>query len=515
MKRTLSLLLALTLAAALLVCPAAAASSGSPWLQMDGQSVSLQGLTGRYTAVQITLNLNQEAAGSFTFAPTLSTGDTHTTYTVSGNSLTLYIASKSTLGLTNALSLGSLAAQGITVESVPSLKLVNVGPNDTEEVTASGLAIKNAPTQGGYDPGPGWDNSWDNNWGGGVTRYPVQAAPGTAGGSVQFSTTHAAPGETVIVTTSPNSGYILNSLAVTDSQGRGVPVSGLGGGKWSFVMPSSAVTIAVTFTPTQPATLPFRDVAQGDWFRDAVAYVYNNKLMNGTSPDLFSPWATTTRGMIVTILYRYEGSPAAGGASFPDVPQGEYYAAPVAWAAANGVVNGYETGLFEPQNPITREQMAAILYRYAQRKGLDVSGIENIFKFQQALERLAFPQVIQNMTREALAELFGRLADCERLIDQDMQLVAHLNESVHRKLFEISRFEGIMEAVDLAYGFVQAFNLLAARDRGRQIAITEEHRAILSAIQQRDQVLLNSVADYHLEACRLFAVQFYQKLPRL
>ena len=148
-------------------------------------------------------------------------------------------------------------------------------------------------------------------------------------------------------------------------------------------------------------------------------------------------------------------------------------------------------------------------------KGLDVSGIENIFKFQQALERLAFPQVIQNMTREALAELFGRLADCERLIDQDMQLVAHLNESVHRKLLEISRFEGIMEAVDLAYGFVQAFNLLAARDRGRQIAITEEHRAILSAIQQRDQVLLNSVADYHLEACRLFAVQFYQKLPRL
>lgn len=374
MKRTLSLLLALTLAAALLVCPAAAASSGSPWLQMDGQSVSLQGLTGRYTAVQITLNLNQEAAGSFTFAPTLSTGDTHTTYTVSGNSLTLYIASKSTLGLTNALSLGSLAAQGITVESVPSLKLVNVGPNDTEEVTASGLAIKNAPTQGGYDPGPSWDNSWDNNWGGGVTRYPVQAAPGTAGGSVQFSTTHAAPGETVIVTTSPNSGYILNSLAVTDSQGRGVAVSGLGGGKWSFVMPSSAVTIAVTFTPTQPASLPFRDVAQGDWFRDAVAYVYNNKLMNGTSPDLFSPWATTTRGMIVTILYRYEGSPAAGGASFPDVPQGEYYAAPVAWAAANGVVNGYETGLFEPQNPITREQMAAILYRYAQRKGLDVSG---------------------------------------------------------------------------------------------------------------------------------------------
>ena len=96
-----------------------------------------------------------------------------------------------------------------------------------------------------------------------------------------------------------------------------------------------------------------------------------------------------------------------------------------------------------------------------------MESLKNTGSLLQALERLAFPQVIQNMTREALAELFGRLADCERLIDQDMQLVAHLNESVHRKLFEISRFEGIMEAVDLAYGFVQAFNLLAARDRGR------------------------------------------------
>ena len=387
MKRTLSLLLALTLAAALLVCPAAAASSGSPWLQMDGQSVSLQGLTGRYTAVQITLNLNQEAAGSFTFAPTLSTGDTHTTYTVSGNSLTLYIASKSTLGLTNALSLGSLAAQGITVESVPSLKLVNVGPNDTEEVTASGLAIKNAPTQGGYDPGPGWDNSWDNNWGGGVTRYPVQAAPGTAGGSVQFSTTHAAPGETVIVTTSPNSGYILNSLAVTDSQGRGVAVSGLGGGKWSFVMPSAGVTVRASFVREgsgQETALPFLDVTGSDWFYDAVAYVYSNGLMSGTGSNRFGPSTPTTRGMVVTILYSYEGKPEAGLSGFQDVAPDQYYAKPVAWAAANGVVSGFSDTVFGPDRVITREQMAMILYRYAQYKGLDVSGRADLSRYDDA-----------------------------------------------------------------------------------------------------------------------------------
>lgn len=376
MKRILSKLLAVALAAALLVCPAAAAAA--PWLQLNGQSVSIQGLSEPYTALQITLNLNQEAAGSFQFAPALSSGDIHTAYTVNGNSVTLYISSKSTLGQGSALSLGSLIGQA-SVESVSNLKLVNVGSNDTSQTASASLEIRNGSTPGGgFNPGPSWGG------GDGVTRYPVQAAPGTSGGSVQFGTTHAAPGETVSFTTTPNPGYILNSLAVTDSTGRGVAVSGLGGGKWSFVMPASAVTISVAFTPAQPAFLPFRDVAQGEWFRDAVSYVYTARLMNGTSPHLFSPWETTTRGMIVTILYRYDGSPAAGMTSFPDVPPGEYYAAPVSWAAASGVVKGYETGLFEPQNPITREQMAAILYRYAQQKGLDVSGRADLSVYADA-----------------------------------------------------------------------------------------------------------------------------------
>ncbi len=375
MKRILSMFLAVALAAALLVCPAAAAA---PWLQLNGQSVSIQGLSEPYTALQVTLNLNQEAAGSFQFAPALSSGDIHTAYTVNGNSVTLYISSKSTLGQGSALSLGSLTGRA-AVESVSNLKLVNVGSNDTSQTASASLEIRTGSTPGGgFNPGPSWGG------GGSVTRYPVQAAPGTSGGSVQFGTTHAAPGETVSFTTTPNPGYILNSLAVTDSTGRGVAVSGLGGGKWSFVMPASAVTISVAFAPAQPAFLPFRDVAQGEWFRDAVAYVYGAKLMNGTSPDLFSPWETTTRGMIVTILYRYEGSPAAGMTSFPDVPPGEYYAAPVSWAAAGGVVKGYETGLFEPQNPITREQMAAILYRYAQQKGLDVSGRADLSVYADA-----------------------------------------------------------------------------------------------------------------------------------
>ena len=120
--------------------------------------------------------------------------------------------------------------------------------------------------------------------------------------------------------------------------------------------------------------MPFTDVKSGDWFYDSVGYVYGEGLMNGTSPTAFSPNQTTTRAMIVTILYRYEGSPAAGAATFRDVPAGQYYTAPVAWAAANGVVNGYSATQFGPNDTITREQMAAILYRYAQYKGYDVSG---------------------------------------------------------------------------------------------------------------------------------------------
>ena len=118
----------------------------------------------------------------------------------------------------------------------------------------------------------------------------------------------------------------------------------------------------------------FADVRAGDWFYDAVAYVYGKGIMQGTGPNAFSPGASTDRAMIVTILYRLEGSPAALPSSFPDVAADAYYASPVAWASANGIVTGYDDGTFRPLAPITREQLAAILYRYAQYKGLVAPG---------------------------------------------------------------------------------------------------------------------------------------------
>ncbi len=116
----------------------------------------------------------------------------------------------------------------------------------------------------------------------------------------------------------------------------------------------------------------FGDVQNNAWYSEAIAYVYNKGMMNGTEKG-FEPNSATTRAMIVTMLHRLNGTPAAGVAGFADVAGGQWYSEAVAWAAANGVVNGYSDTKFAPNEEITREQLAAILYRYAQFKGLDVS----------------------------------------------------------------------------------------------------------------------------------------------
>ena len=141
---------------------------------------------------------------------------------------------------------------------------------------------------------------------------------------------------------------------------------------------------------------PFTDVNENDWFYENVAYVYKHGMMAGTSKTTFSPNATTTRGMVVTVLYRLEGSPAVSDtAAFDDVANGAYYQNAAAWAVANGITSGYGNGKFGPNDPITREQFAAFLYRYAKYKGLDVSVGEdtNILSYNDALtiSEYAFP----------------------------------------------------------------------------------------------------------------------------
>lgn len=125
----------------------------------------------------------------------------------------------------------------------------------------------------------------------------------------------------------------------------------------------------------------FADVQNNAWYSEAIAYVYNKGMMNGTDAGKFEPNATTTRAMLVTMLHRLENEPAAAAAKFSDVASGQWFSKAVAWAAANGVVNGYENGTFAPNAAITREQLAAILYRFAQFKGYDVSVKGNLSSF--------------------------------------------------------------------------------------------------------------------------------------
>ena len=132
--------------------------------------------------------------------------------------------------------------------------------------------------------------------------------------------------------------------------------------------------------------LPFVDVLPSDWFYNDVLYVYSNGLMNGTSATSFAPYGVTTRGQIVTILYRLEGAPAVTGACpFADVAAGSYYEDAITWAAAKGVVTGYDATTFGPDDQITREQMAAILYRYALNKGMAAPAlVDNLAAFADA-----------------------------------------------------------------------------------------------------------------------------------
>lgn len=140
----------------------------------------------------------------------------------------------------------------------------------------------------------------------------------------------------------------------------------------------------------------FSDVRAGDWYCEAAYYVNDYGLMQGTSARAFSPNLTTTRAMVVTILYRIDGASAGADNKFPDVKTNDYFAKPVTWASANGVVSGYANGRFGPNDPITREQLAAILYRYAAYKHYNTSGKADLKGFTDASK-------ISDYARDAMA----------------------------------------------------------------------------------------------------------------
>ena len=208
----------------------------------------------------------------------------------------------------------------------------------------------------------------------GKTTYKVTTSAVNNGG-VNASPSTAEKGATITITLSPDKGYTLGKLTVTDGSGKTVSTVKKSDTVYTFTMPASAVTVGVSYVKADetPSETKFNDVSANDWFASAVDYVTDKGMMNGTGTNTFGPKANTTRGMVVTVLYRLENEPSTAAASFTDVASGAYYANAVAWANANGIVSGYGNGKFGPNDKVTREQLAAILYRYAQYKKYDVS----------------------------------------------------------------------------------------------------------------------------------------------
>lgn len=179
--------------------------------------------------------------------------------------------------------------------------------------------------------------------------------------------------EYVYIDATPNTGYKVKSVTVVDKYNDSIRVyESSTANRYYFTMPDSNVTVNVEFTPRVMSN-PFTDVRSTDWFYDAVNYVYSEGIMNGTSVYMFSPNNATSRGMLVTILWRLAGQPVVTGTSFSDVSSSAYYYYAVLWASKYGIVDGLGNNMFGPDQAITREQFAVILYRYAQHCGYSTS----------------------------------------------------------------------------------------------------------------------------------------------
>ena len=210
--------------------------------------------------------------------------------------------------------------------------------------------------------------------------FPVKIS-NSGDGVAKVDKSYASAGNKVTITVTPGRNATVQRITVTDEDGERLKLTENRDGTYSFTMPSGTANVYVRFSGSG---LPFADVPSGSWYYDDVAYVYDMGLMTGLTATAFGPNLSTTRGMIVTILWRMENEPAAKhGCPFADVRRGSYYEQAIAWASENGIVTGFDASTFAPDRAITREQLAAILFRFAAYRGMDAVTLrENLSSFQ-------------------------------------------------------------------------------------------------------------------------------------
>ena len=339
---------------------------------VTGVSVSPAGATveaGKTVQFSATVN----GTGGFSQEVTWSvSGGVSAGTSISANGL-LTVAADETAGsitVTAAASGNSSKSASATVTVTPPASVTGVSISPAGATVEAGKTVQFSATvngTGGYDDSVTWSVSGGVNAGTSIS----------ADGLLTVAADETATSLTVTATASGDSG-IYGTATVTVTQPStpdepDVPV-------WP-VFPGGSTGPDETEEPEDEG-LPFIDVHEGDWFYENVGYVYENGLMNGVSETLFEPSGTVTRGMIVTILHRLEGEPESDyDMPFTDVAEQQWYAGAVRWAAGEGIVTGVSATEFAPDDPITREQFAAILWRYAQSKGYDVSASADLTGF--------------------------------------------------------------------------------------------------------------------------------------
>lgn len=279
------------------------------------------------------------------------------------------------LFLTSLSGLANLvSAEGFNTDAITKWDFTGSTLTDSEENKADVKAIQDV--LGDRFTPPTIKTTPTGGGGGGATTYAVTVEKAEHG-KVTASPSRASSGTPVAITVTPDEGYELEKLTVTDSKGSEVKLTDKGNGKYTFDMPNSKVEIKAVFRKIAPVwencpggvdcpAYSYRDVDTSAWYHEAVDYVLVNGLMSGYGNGVFGPNDHLSRAQLCQILYNKEGRPAVTGSSvFTDVAGTAWYADAVIWANTNGVVGGYGGGLFGPDDPITREQLAAILWRYA------------------------------------------------------------------------------------------------------------------------------------------------------
>ena len=288
--------------------------------------------------------------------------------------------------------------------------------------TATGVTLDNATNAEISFTMPGNDVTLTTNYrtssSGSSSRpsYPITTPDKTENGSVNISSTSAKRGNTVTITVTPDAGYVLDELTVTDKDGKELSLTKKSDTEYTFVMPAGKVEITPSFVKqAEEPSRVFVDVKTGDYFYDAVLWAVEKGITNGTSAETFSPEDPCTRAQIVTFLWRAAGSPVVNYAmDLSDVAGDAYYAEAVRWALSEGITTGTSADQFSPDATCTREQAVTFLYRAAGSPA--VSG-ESAFEDvgADAYYARAVAWAAQNGVTNGISQaLFGTGSDCTR-----------------------------------------------------------------------------------------------------